>query len=149
MQEQDGWLQRAGKDDLDLVLQLLNKVNLPIEGVKENFHNFLILRESTETGIIGCIGLEVYGSNAILRSVAVHPEYQRKGVGVKLLNGAIDLARSIQVDKLYLLTDTAEHYFLNHGFEYIDRTTVPQSIGNSNEFTTLCLSATSMYKNIA
>ncbi len=149
MQKQDGLPQKAGKEDLEMVLQLLIGVDLPSEGVKENFHNFLTIRGPTDKEIIGCVGLEVYESDAVLRSVAVHPEYQRKGVGVKLLIGAIEFARSIQVDKLYLLTDTAEKYFLKHGFEYIDRTTVPQSIGDSIEFTTLCPSATSMYKSIA
>ncbi|MGY5874265.1 MAG: GNAT family N-acetyltransferase [Candidatus Thorarchaeota archaeon] len=145
MLEQDGQPQRAASDDLDSVLDLLVRVDLPTEGVIGNFHNFIVWYAPGTLEVKGCIGLEVYGSDAVLRSVAVHPEYQGKGVGVGLLQKAIEYARSIQLDRLYLLTDTAEKYFLKHGFEYIDRTIVPQRIGKSIEFTTLCPSTSSLY----
>ena len=149
MLEQDGQPQRAASSDLDSVLNLLERVDLPTEGVIDNFHNFIVWYELGTSEVNGCIGLEVYGSDAVLRSVAVHPEFQGKGVGVGLLQKAIEYARSIHVDRLYLLTDTAEEYFLKHGFEYIDRTTVPLRISQSIEFTTLCPSASSLYKSIA
>jgi amino-acid N-acetyltransferase len=149
MQEVDGQPQRAELEDLDLVLQLLDKVDLPTEGVRENFHNFIVWHGPNKLGIKGCIGLEVYETDAVLRSVAVYPDQQGEGVGTKLLEAVIDYARGVGVDTLYLLTDTAESYFQKHGFTLIDRSRVPKRISESIEFTTLCPSSPCLFMAIA
>ena len=69
----------AAPVNLPYVLELLKLVNLPIEGVKEHFSNFFVLK--VENRVIGSIGVEIYPKVGLLRSLAIHPNYQRRGLG--------------------------------------------------------------------
>jgi amino-acid N-acetyltransferase len=74
--------EQADLDDHQGLLALLTRVELPHEGVSEHLHNFFVARDQ-EGQLIGSAGLERYGSLALLRSVAVSPEYQYSGAWVK------------------------------------------------------------------
>ncbi|MBL8207744.1 MAG: GNAT family N-acetyltransferase, partial [Blastocatellia bacterium] len=63
--------------DLPDVLALLEEVKLPTEGVAEHFADFLIAR--ADERVVGCVGLEKYGSYGLLRSLAVAPNFQGQG----------------------------------------------------------------------
>jgi N-acetylglutamate synthase-like GNAT family acetyltransferase len=47
--------------------------------------------------IIGAIGLEVYGISGLLRSAAIHPGYQNKGIGSKLYDKLIQHVKSLGI----------------------------------------------------
>ncbi len=98
--------------------------------------------------LIGCVGLEVYDRYALLRSLAVHPDFQGRGIGKQLVSRIIERARVKGIGQLYLLTDTAEDFFRKIGFDYVDREDVPASVRQSIEFTTLCPTAASLTKRI-
>ncbi len=87
---------------------------------------------------VGCIGLERAGESGLLRSFAVAPEHQARGVGTLLFARMLALARERGVRGLYLLTATAERYFLARGFERIDRWAVPAAIASTEEFRGSC-----------
>lgn len=141
----------AKKSNLSQILALLQLVNLPIEGVAEHLNDFFIIREANRIAgnILGCVGLEIYGGSALLRSVAVRPEYQGEGYGKDLTDRAIQYARKKGVKALFLLTDTAENYFTRAGFVKVERDEVPPEVKQSVEFTSLCpLSSACMMKKI-
>ena len=65
--------------------------------------------------LTGCIGLEIYGETALLRSLAVGPGWRGRGYGAQLLAAAEAHAAARGVRTLYLLTTTAERFFTAHG----------------------------------
>ncbi len=146
-------IESASIGDLQQIQSLLELVELPVQGVDVHIEHFFVVRTNTERSpvhsIIGSIGLEVYGVNAVLRSLAVHPIHQGRGIGNELLSKITRYAREKGVEKLYLLTTTADHYFESHGFEVTSRNLVPQSILDSLEFKSICPStATCLSKSI-
>jgi amino-acid N-acetyltransferase len=95
--------------------------------------------------VVGSAELEIYGDSALLRSVAVAPSEQGGGLGQRLVGAALDLARQRAVRRVYLLTETAEEYFVRLGFQPIDRSQVNDLVKRSIEFSEVCAdSATAM-----
>jgi amino-acid N-acetyltransferase len=148
----DSPIEVASKKDLPGVIVLLQDTGLPPDGIEPHIDNFLIIRSphraSGREVLVGCVGLEVYENYALLRSLAVHPDFRRRGIGMSLVRRITDNAKVRGINQLYLLTDTAEDFFRNLGFNPVDRVDVPSTVRQSIEFTTLCLSATSMTKRI-
>ncbi|MGD1906881.1 MAG: arsenic resistance N-acetyltransferase ArsN2 [Leptolyngbyaceae cyanobacterium] len=97
----------------------------------------------------GVIGLELYDSVALLRSLAVAAEVRGTGVGKALVAAAEDYAQTEGVQALYLLTTTAAEFFARLGYGLADRDSAPESIKATREFSGLCpSSATFMMKQL-
>ena len=126
----------ARNSDLPAVEQLLGASDLPIEGVRDNFANFVVAEE--DGTIAGAVGLEKYGTVALLRSAVVSPRYRSGGVGRQLVEQLLERAEEAGVDEVYLLTTTAEDYFPKFGFARTTRTEVPESVKASAEFRGAC-----------
>jgi amino-acid N-acetyltransferase len=125
------------------VERLLTESDLPVTGVREALEDFVVAESRGE--IVGVAGLEICGNDALLRSVAVHPNWRSKGVGRALVTRAIGDAEARRLHALYLLTTTAEHYFPSFGFAKIARENVPAGVRATTEFTAACpASATAM-----
>jgi amino-acid N-acetyltransferase len=88
--------------------------------------------------LIGVVGLEVYGTVALLRSLAVAPDGQGRGLGSALLAHAERAARQRGVQALYLLTTTAEAFFVQRGYVRIPREAAPPILRQTAEFAALC-----------
>jgi len=145
----------ASIDDLSSIEQLLTGADLPTAGVGDILRAhagdfFVAETESGQTGealIVGVAGLEVCCDNALLRSVAVRPEWRRHAVGRDLVRRIVSEAETRGIHALYLLTTTAEHYFPRFGFETIERTDVAPEIAETVEFKSACpASAVAMKK---
>jgi amino-acid N-acetyltransferase len=137
---------KTTSQDLPEVLALLKLVDLPIEGVREHFQDFFIQR--IENLLVGCIGMEIYDNAGLLRSVAVHPSSQGKGLGHQLVNKIEEYSVEKNIDTIYLLTDTAEKFFLKLGYGLIPREEVDSNVKQSVEFTTLCPSSPVLKKEL-
>ena len=129
-------VRRATTKDLPAVEKLLVASKLPTEGVRDNFSNFVVADD--DGAIAGAIGLEKYGSVALLRSAVVAPDRRGTGVGGKLVAQLIERAEEAGVDELYLLTTTAEEYFPKFGFIRTTRAAVPEAVKASAEFRGAC-----------
>ena len=132
--------------DLEEVLTLLKQVNLPIEGVKEHFKNFFVTKE--DKTIVGCVGLEIYEEVGLLRSIALQPSFQGKGLGEQMVSKIETYSVENRINKIYLLTETAEKFFLKLGYRIIPREETDPRIKQSNEFTTICPSSPVMMKSL-
>ena len=86
----------------------------------------------------GLVGLEIYGSDALLRSLAVAPGVRSAGLGSTLLDEAECYAFQKGVRSLYLLTTTAQGFFLQRGYRPSPRETCPAAIRSTPEFASLC-----------
>lgn len=129
-------IQPAQPDDFDVIASILAGNELPVDGLRDHLDTTLVAK--SEGQVIGSAALEVYTDGALLRSVAVAPDAQNRGVGRALVEAAIALARSKGVRALYLLTTTAENYFPRFAFERTDRAAVPPGVQSSIEFKSAC-----------
>lgn len=86
----------------------------------------------------GVAGIEKHGRYGLLRSVAVAPGARGKGVAQRLVRDRLEWAASEGLVAVYLLTTTAEAYFVKLGFERVAREDVPAEIRASREFASMC-----------
>jgi N-acetylglutamate synthase-like GNAT family acetyltransferase len=131
----------ARPHDLPGALSLLRRAQLPVEGVVDQFGNYVVVRD--EGHLVGVAGIEVHGSDGLLRSVVVDPDYRGEGAGRSLVECALDLARRMGLTRLYLLTTTARDYFARQGFADCPRDQAPPAIRQSWEFREGCPSTSS------
>jgi UDP-N-acetylmuramate: L-alanyl-gamma-D-glutamyl-meso-diaminopimelate ligase len=123
----------AKRSDVDEMRALVEHAGLrePIE--PEDYPSFFCLRN--EGGMSAVVALEVYGDEAILRSLAVSPEWRGGGYGWMLADTAISHARHRGVRRIYLLTEIASDFFAaKHGFRVVDRSTVSPAVAASRTF---------------
>ena len=118
---------------------LLQKCGLPFEDCNEHLNNFYGITSGDRLCAIGA--LQIFGSVALLRSVAVHPDERGKGLAGLITRYLLGLARSEGITELYLLTESAEGYFARFEFCPVDRGTVPEAIKSTRQFTSLCPSS--------
>ena len=131
-------IERAIASDLADVLALLKRNHLPGDGLPEHFATALVARQ--DGAVIGSAALELYPDGALLRSVAVAPFAQGRGLGQQLTAAALRLAVELRMPAVYLLTTTADAFFPKFGFERISRGEVPATVKTSVEFTSACCS---------
>lgn len=129
-------IERARIDDGPAILELLSKNALPIDGLLDHLNTAIVAR--ADGHVVGCAALELYPDGALLRSVAVDPAAKGQGVGTELTRVALDLARSLAMPAVYLLTTTAEGFFPKFAFEQIPRHAVPAGVQTSVEFRSAC-----------
>ena len=119
--------------DLPAVLALLEAVNLPTEGVAEHFADFLIARANER--VVGCVGLEKYGSYGLLRSLAVAPDFQGQRLGLRLTTELLLYAQANTLQTIVLLTTTAAAFFARHfDFTSTDRNQFDEVFAASPEW---------------
>src|SRR5437764_3709590 len=129
-------LRAARAGDLPAIERLLTKSQLPLAGVAESLPGFVVA-ESDGT-IVGTAALESCCDNALLRSVAVAPEWRSRGLGRALVSRVIADAEARGLNALYLLTTTAKQYFPSFGFTPITRDAVPEDVRSTEEFQSAC-----------
>lgn len=126
----------ASAADVDAIKSLLAEAGLPTAGVDEHWRTFIVAREGTR--IVGCGGAEAYQVAALIRSIAVAPEYRKKGLGRRLVRQILDRLSSHGLREFYLLTIDAEEYFVRRGFRTIDRDEIPPQLMVSREMQDAC-----------
>jgi N-acetylglutamate synthase-like GNAT family acetyltransferase len=129
-------LRQAGASDWPAVEALLRANQLPTEGAQAHLSTYLLATSNGE--VVGCAGAEVYGTVALLRSVAVAPGLHRQGIGRRLVERLLHEARSRDIAALYLLTVTAPEYFAQYGFKRMKTEDAPQALKASAEFQGAC-----------
>ncbi|GAB5407856.1 MAG: hypothetical protein BalsKO_02210 [Balneolaceae bacterium] len=129
---------KARPSDLEEILDILAANNLPTKDIKESDIDFYVIRDKNR--IEACAGVEKYGDKGLLRSVAVQEELRRKGLGRVFIEGLLSKIKKTGILEFYLLTETAQTFFSELGFEVLDRARAPKSIRLSTEFSELCSS---------
>jgi amino-acid N-acetyltransferase len=116
---------------------LLEAQGLPVSDITDAHleHFFYFGSDGSPTALVG---VEVYGTDALLRSLVVADVARDQGLGSSLVEHAEDYAASRQVNTIYLLTTTAERFFQRRGYRCIDRALAPPAIQSTREFASLC-----------
>ena len=126
----------AQEIDLPAILALLEKSGLPQDGLSDHVATTLVARE--DHAIVGSAALELYGTVALLRSVAVADQLRGQGLGQQLTKEVLKLSEQHGVTLVYLLTETASGFFPRFGFRPIPRAEVASALHASTEWTTAC-----------
>ncbi|KXF86784.1 N-acetylglutamate synthase [Rhodococcus ruber Chol-4] len=78
--------------------------------------------------VVGCGALHVLWSDlGEIRTVAVDPRVKGRGVGHLVVSHLIDVARDLELERLFVLTFEVE-FFGRHGFTEIDGTPVTAEV---------------------
>lgn len=137
-------LRRATDADFDHVESLLDRNGLPTMDVEPAQGSFYLA--SDDTDVVGIGGLEIYGTDALLRSVVVTEPNRRTGIGRTLCETLEEQARTTGVSTLYLLTTTATGFFQRCGYRVVDRETAPPRIQETPQFREHCPSSADCMK---
>ena len=129
-------VEAAQPEDLQAMLALVANNGLPQDGLRDHMGTALVARDGQS--VVGSAALEVYGTAALLRSVAVDRSRRGNGLGHQLIRAALELARSQGVTEVYLLTERAGDFFPRFGFRTIERSAVAPAVKRSVEFTYAC-----------
>jgi amino-acid N-acetyltransferase len=141
--------------DLSYVETLLAESDLPSADVRSTPEVFYVadvadgadaIGETDAAGVddgesgdhVGVGGVEVHGSDGLLRSVVVERPLRGYGFGHALCEALEHEARADGVDTLYLLTTTAREFFVDRGFVAIDRADAPAAIRGTSQFSDRC-----------
>ena len=125
------------------VRSLLAECQLPTSDLSpKNLEHFLGC--GTVQTLKGVVGLEIYDTVALLRSLAVAADCRGIGCGKALVAEAERYAQSKGVTELYLLTTTAADFFERLGYRRSSRENAPQAIRQTEEFSCLCPSSSAL-----
>jgi len=137
---------QARAEDLHVIQALLAEAELPGD-IEAHLSHSLVARHDGR--LVGCIGMEVHGRDALFRSLAVTPAYRGLGLAWRLYERLVKRARAKGVERAYLLTTTIEPLAERWGFRRIDRAQVPEAIRDTSEFRgACCASAVAMWRDL-
>jgi amino-acid N-acetyltransferase len=122
---------------LRAAVALLESAGLPIIDLTAS-HLERFFYCGTSEAPTGMVGLELYGADALLRSLVISPAKRASGLGSALVEHAESYARSQGVRAIYLLTNTAEAFFAQRGYLRIARAAAVPAIQATHEFKELC-----------
>lgn len=115
----------------------LAKAKLPIDDIESP--TLLFWRfETTDSIPVGFGGLEIYGEDALMRSIVILPPLRSRGLGTALVAQLETEAAVLKCRAVWLLTDGASEFFDRLGYAKCDRAVVPQAIRESRQFAQLC-----------
>ncbi|WP_368565068.1 arsenic resistance N-acetyltransferase ArsN2 [Pseudoxanthomonas sp. UTMC 1351] len=102
-----------------------------------------------EGHVAGAVGLQIFGPYALLRSLVVADDQRGHGLGGELVERIESRARERKVERMFLLTTTAEAFFARLGYASADRQSAPEAIRSTQEFSSLCpASSAFMHKDL-
>jgi amino-acid N-acetyltransferase len=126
-----------GRPPRSTVVALLQAQGLPVSDITDEHleHFFFVGSDGSPAGLVG---LELHGTDALLRSLVVAENARSQGLGSALVGHAEQYATSKSVRSIYVLTTTAEAFFKRLGYEGVERSRAPPSIERTREFAGLC-----------
>jgi len=122
----------AAGGDLPAILDLLTRSGLPDEDLDPGRATFLVA--VLDGKIVGTIALESYPPDGLLRSAAVDARSRGRGIGRSLVAEILVRARREGLDRVVLLTTTAEEFFREAGFRKVERESLGGPVVESGQF---------------
>lgn len=124
--------------DFARLTELLESEGLPSSDLREPGVRLFAFRDGD--AVVGFAGLELWGTDALLRSVVVDPARRRAGLGREIVEATLAAARRLGAVRAFLLTTTAKAYFERLGFAPVERAAAPKTILATRQAASLCSS---------
>lgn len=104
-------VKRATKSDLTVIINLIEigsqtgqVLMRPVDEIAQFITSFFVYIENGT--VVGCCALDIYSKKlAEVRSLTVHPEFQNKGIGGKLIQRCVEEARGAGIYEVLAVTD--------------------------------------------
>ena len=95
----------------------------------ETLRDFMVAQEPDEPHkVVGVCALEiVWADLAEVKSLAVYPNYQKRGIGRGLVEAVIQEAKELKIYRVFALTYEAD-FFARLGFHTVERDTLPLKV---------------------
>ncbi len=107
----------AGRDDM---------LARPLSELYENLRDYYVIRNGDR--VIACAALHLTWSDlAEIRAVAVAEDYQRQGIGSRLIVACLEEARAIGIATVFCLTYRPA-FFEKFGLTQVDRMELPRKV---------------------
>lgn len=116
-------VRKAGHDDIAGIMELIEPlvadgrlVERSIDQLERDIGDFTVL--DRDGAVIACVATHVYADENVaeIACLVVHPDYQNQGKGKVLYQQVENTLKKQQVDKVFLLTTQAIHWFIEQGF---------------------------------
>ena len=101
--------------DLPLIAELLGASGLSAASVRLDAGRYWLAWDQGMS-LVGVVGLEVQGTAALLRSLAVDPRFRGRGHGVSLVRHAMKMAGESGCTDVYAYSTGATEFFVRCGF---------------------------------
>lgn len=137
---------KARPGDFKVIKSILEEVKLMTEGIEQHLDNFMVAEERGT--ILATGGLEIYDDVAILRSVAVLPEFRHQRIGDGLVRALINYAERRGIKNIFLFTKDAVPFFEKIGFQVVDLKELDEKCTSSLQVNTCSKSAILMKLNV-
>ena len=96
--------------------------------IYEYLRDFTVAETAGDKTIVGCLALHISWEDlAEIRSVVVHPEWQKQKIGRRLMESAFQEAQDLTVPRVFVLTNHPE-FFKKHGFVPVQKELLPHKI---------------------
>jgi amino-acid N-acetyltransferase len=126
-------IRNARLDDVEIIRELINEyaeqeimLFRSLADLYDSLRDFKLYEY--EGRVVGCCALQiVWGDLAEVKSLAVAPGYQGKGIGSDLLQAMIAEARELHLPKIFTLTLEAP-FFIKAGFSQVPMDTLPHKV---------------------
>ncbi|MBL8992647.1 MAG: N-acetyltransferase [Spirochaetia bacterium] len=97
-----------------------------LDDVMQSIASFVVATEGDK--VVGCASLFHYHKDlSEVRSLGVHPDFQGKGLGRKLVEECITEAKRLKVERVFALTLEVP-FFERLGFKTSEKTLLPEKI---------------------
>ncbi|MEZ5490099.1 MAG: amino-acid N-acetyltransferase [Gammaproteobacteria bacterium] len=126
-------LRQAGIDDVGGILELIKPleqagtlVQRSRELLETEVTNFKVV--AWEGMLIACAALyPLENASGEIACIAIHSDYQNRGLGKRLLTSLEKEARTRGLERVFILTTAATHWFLENGFRLSSVDELPES----------------------
>ncbi|WP_456384865.1 N-acetyltransferase [Persephonella sp.] len=126
-------LRKATVKDAQEIFKILQKyaiegILLPrsLNSIYENIRDFYVYEENGK--IIGTGSLHIFWEDlAEIKSLAILPEYQNRGIGRQIVQACIQEAKQLGIKKVFALTYVPS-FFEKLGFKVVDKSEFPQKV---------------------
>lgn len=110
----------------------LGKAGLPADDIETS--GPLFWRFENDDTPVGFGGLEVFGDQALLRSVVTLPPVRGRGIGSAIVASLETEAFARSCRDIWATTDTAANFFTRLGYRACERTEAPKAIRATAQF---------------
>lgn len=94
----------------------------------DNLRDYYVFLEEGQEAIIGTCAMHIcWEDMAEVRSLVVQEEYQRRGIGSKLIEACLSEAISLGLYRIFALTYKPD-FFRKHGFKVVDKGVLPHKV---------------------